>query len=144
MQKINHTLAIQYLWLHHNRNQYFVLYYRHFRYLLVSFMFIITSKVMVKVWSVSCLVVSDSLPPIDCSPPGSSVYGILQARILEWVAIPLSRGFSWPKDWTSSILQEESLLSEPPGKPILTIIYTIRFLSFDVAIKKQIYYSTML
>ena len=32
--------------------------------------------------------------PIDCSPPGSSVRGILQARILEWVAIPFSRGSS--------------------------------------------------
>ena len=38
--------------------------------------------------------------PMDCSPPGSSVYGILQARILEWVAIPFSRGSSWPRDQT--------------------------------------------
>ena len=38
--------------------------------------------------------------PIDCSPPGSSVYGILQARVLEWVAIPFSRGFSRPRDGT--------------------------------------------
>ena len=38
--------------------------------------------------------------PMDCSPPGSSVHGILQARILEWVAIPLSRGSSWPRDRT--------------------------------------------
>ena len=38
--------------------------------------------------------------PIDCSQSGSSVYGILQARILEWVAIPFSRGSSWPRDWT--------------------------------------------
>ena len=37
----------------------------------------------------SCLTVSDSM---DCSPPGSSAHGILQARILEWVAIPFSRG----------------------------------------------------
>ena len=37
---------------------------------------------------------------MDCSPPGSSVHGILQARILEWVAIPFSRGSSWPRDWT--------------------------------------------
>ena len=37
---------------------------------------------------------------MDCSLPGSSVYGILQARILEWVAIPFSRGSSWPRDWT--------------------------------------------
>ena len=38
--------------------------------------------------------------PTDCSPPGSSVHGILQARILEWVAIPFSRGSSWPRGWT--------------------------------------------
>ena len=38
--------------------------------------------------------------PIDCSPPDSSVQGILQARILEWVVIPFSRGSSWPKEWT--------------------------------------------
>ena len=38
--------------------------------------------------------------PMDCSPPGFSVYGILQARILEWVAIPFSRGSYWPRDRT--------------------------------------------
>ena len=38
--------------------------------------------------------------PMDCSPPSSSVHGILQARILEWVAIPFSRGTSQPRDWT--------------------------------------------
>ena len=40
---------------------------------------------------------------MDCSPPGSSIYGILQARILEWVAIPFFRGFSWPRyqTWVS-------------------------------------------
>ena len=45
----------------------------------------------------SCLTLCD---PMDCSPPGSSVCGILQARILEWVAIPSSRGSSWPRDQT--------------------------------------------
>ena len=45
----------------------------------------------------SCLTLRD---PMDCSPPGSSVYGILQARILEWVAMPFSRGSSWPRNWT--------------------------------------------
>ena len=35
---------------------------------------------------------------MDCSLPGSSVHGILQARILEYVAIPSSREFSWPRD----------------------------------------------
>ena len=38
--------------------------------------------------------------PMDCSPPGSSVHGILQARILEWVAIPFSRECSQPRDRT--------------------------------------------
>ena len=48
-------------------------------------------------WSRS--VVSDSLQPVDCSPPSSSIHGILQARILEWVAISF-RGSSWPRDRT--------------------------------------------
>ena len=39
----------------------------------------------------SCLTLMD---PVDCSPPGSSVHGILQGRILEWVAMPSSRGSS--------------------------------------------------
>ena len=43
----------------------------------------------------SCLTLCD---PMDCSPPGSSVHGILQARILEWVAMPSSRGTSQPRD----------------------------------------------
>ena len=38
--------------------------------------------------------------PTDCSPPGSSVHAIPQARIVEGVAIPFSRGSSWPGDWT--------------------------------------------
>ena len=37
---------------------------------------------------------------MDCSPPGTSVYGILQARILVWIAMPSSRGSSWPRDGT--------------------------------------------
>ena len=38
--------------------------------------------------------------PVDCSPTGSSVHGLLQARILEWAAISFSRGSSQPRDWT--------------------------------------------
>ena len=38
--------------------------------------------------------------PMACSLPGSSVHGILQARILEWVATPSSRASSWPRDQT--------------------------------------------
>ena len=43
-------------------------------------------------------VVSDSCDPMDCSPPDSSVHGILQARILEWVAISFSRVSSRPRN----------------------------------------------
>ena len=38
--------------------------------------------------------------PVDYSPPGSSIHGIIQARILEWVAIPFFRGSSRPRDQT--------------------------------------------
>ena len=51
-----------------------------------------------------CYLVSESCPTfcdrMDCSPPGSSVHWIFQARILEWVAISFSRGSSWPRDRT--------------------------------------------
>ena len=43
----------------------------------------------------SCLTLCD---PMDCSPPGSCVHEILQARILEWVAFPFSKGSSQPRD----------------------------------------------
>ena len=60
----------------------------------------------------SCLTLCD---PTDCSPPGLSVHGILQARILEWVATP--RDFSHPGfKPVSPALQADSLPSEPPGK----------------------------
>ena len=51
----------------------------------------------VKWKSLSCVQLCD---PTDCSPSGSSVHGILQARILEWVAISFSRGSSRPRNWT--------------------------------------------
>ena len=42
--------------------------------------------------------------PMDCSLPGFSVHGILQAGILEWVAMPSSKGSSWPEGWTPCVL----------------------------------------
>ena len=54
----------------------------------------------------SCLTLCD---PMDCSPPDFSVHGILQARILEWVAIPFSRGSSGPRDWTRLLLCRQIL-----------------------------------
>ena len=69
--------------------------------------------------SSSKMTVAQSWPtlcdPIDHSLPGSSVHGILQARILEWVAIHFSRGSSQPRiEPRSPALQADSLLSEPP------------------------------
>ena len=62
-----------------------------------------------------CLTLCDHM---DCSPLGSSVLGILQARLLEWVAMPSSRGdLPNPGIERSPALQAASLPSEPPGKP---------------------------
>ena len=67
-----------------------------------------------------CLTLCSSM---DSSLPGSSVHGILQARILEWIAMPSSRGSSWSRDWTHvsyvscTDWQVGSLPLVPPGKP---------------------------
>ena len=61
--------------------------------------------------------------PMDCSPLGSSIHGILQARILERVTIPFSRGSCQPKDQNRSpALRADSLLSEAPGKNGVNIL----------------------
>ena len=66
------------------------------------------------------MTVCDSM---DCSLPGSSVHGILQARILEWVAISYSRGSSQPRNQAggSPALQADSLPAELPVKPRLKV-----------------------
>ena len=59
--------------------------------------------------------------PMDRSLSGSSVHGILQAKILEWVAISYSRGSSWPRDWTHiswvSCIAGKVFTTVAPGKP---------------------------
>ena len=74
-------------------------------------------------WWFSRLVVSDSCDPVDCSPPGFSVHGNSQARILEWVAISSSGDLPDPgMEPTFPTLQVVSCISLPaelPGKPIL-------------------------
>ena len=74
-------------------------------------------------------VLSDSLDPTDYGRSGSSVHGILQARILGWVAMPSSRGSSPPRDWTRSpALQVNSLPSELLGKPMNTGVGSLHLL----------------
>ena len=63
--------------------------------------------------------------PMDCNPPGSSVHGILQARILEWIAIQFYRESSRLRDQTRSpALQADSLPSELPEKPHGPLVLT--------------------
>ena len=70
---------------------------------------------------VKVLVTQLCLTPCDSKnwgPPGSSVLGILQARVLGWIAIAFSRGYSIPDIASRSpALQSDSLLSESIGKP---------------------------
>ena len=66
--------------------------YYHWIYRLLSLV-----KVKWSEFAQSCLTLCD---PMDCSPPGSSLHGILQARVLEWIAVSFSRGSSQPRDRT--------------------------------------------
>ena len=60
-----------------------------------------------------------------------TVHGILQARILEWVAFPFSKGSSQPRDWTQvSRLETDSLLAEPQGKPNNIGVDSLSFLQW--------------
>ena len=78
------------------------------------------------IWCVCvCVLVTQSRPTfcghMDCSLPGSSVHRILQARILEWFAIPFSRGSSQSRDRTQvSCTASRFFTPEPPGKPIIS------------------------
>ena len=81
--------------------------------------------------------VSQSCPtlcdPMDCRPPGSSIHGIFQARVVEWVAISFSRGSSWPMDpWIepgSPAMQADAL----PSEPYLLLSY-LPLLSSDIEV----------
>ena len=65
-----------------------------------------------------CCLVTKSCNSMHCSPPGSSVHGIFQARILKWIAIPFSRGFSPPRNGTCiSCIAGGFFATEPHGKP---------------------------
>ena len=80
----------------------------------------------------SCPTLGD---PMDYSWPGPSVHGMLQARILEWVAIPFSNGSSQPRDRTqrSPALQADSL-SKPPGKRLRQVSLKTAELSGNVVL----------
>ena len=78
----------------------------------------------------SCSVTFDSLHPLDCSPPGSSVHGILQARILEWIAISSPGDLPNPGiEPESPALQVESFTAEPQGTLMVHVKKKIHFLA---------------
>ena len=93
-----------------------------------SLPFVIQFNHFSKIYYISCccLVTKSCLTlcyPVDCSPPGSSVHGISQARVLEWVAIPFSKGSFQPRDQTLiSCLVGRFFTTESPGKPITSLI----------------------
>jgi len=107
---------------------------------------LILIKVKVKV-AHSCPAICD---PMDCGLLGSSVHGILQARILEWVAVPFSRGpFDPAIECTFSTLPVGSLPSDPPGKPkktgmgnlsVLQGNFSTQELNQDILLCRQILY----
>ena len=70
--------------------------------------------------------------PVHCSPAGASVHGISQARILEWVAMPSSRGFSPPRDQTHTFYLTGGFLTPaPPRKPVTHITLGSSFYLLD-------------
>ena len=76
--------------------------------LLISYVFVLVAQ--------SCPTLCD---PMDCSPPSFSVHGILQARILEWIAILFARGASQPRDRTLvSCLTGRFLPFQQQGNPV--------------------------
>ena len=71
--------------------------------------------------------------PMDCSPPGSSVHGISQARMLACVAISYSTGSSWTRDGTHFFCVGRWILTAPPGKPSLDTVRTL----LSICLSKQ-------
>ena len=80
-----------------------------------------------------CLVTQSCLSlcnPMNCSPPGSSVHGILQARILEWAAISFSRGSFQPRDQTCISCIGRWILCHWATREACLYIYAFHFISF--------------
>ena len=96
-----------------------------------------------KCWLSHCCLVTKSgttaYSPMDCSPPGSSVHGISQARILEWVAISFSRGSLRSRDQTRvpalHCIASGFFTTEPPRMSWL-LCWVVAFI-FIKQIKKQ-------
>ena len=78
----------------------------------------------------SCLTLCD---PMDCGPPGSSIHGISQARLLEWVAVSVSRGSSQPRDWAHVSWIGRQILYQWAGRCRAAQLASIRLMSGQVS-----------
>ena len=70
--------------------------------------------------------------PMDCSLPGSSVHRILQARIMEWVAIPFSRGSSWLRGWTQVSRVDRQILYHLSYQPKTRMLSEVGFIKREL------------
>ena len=127
--RVGHDWVFEHIWvyLHTCIYTYTNIYQRHViidvRKIVLIYTHMHTPHNVWKKKSESLSVMSDSL-----WPHGLTVHGILQARILEWVAFPFSRWFSQPREWTQSpASQLNSSPAEPPGKPKNTGVGSLSF-----------------
>ena len=99
------------------------------------FSYIISSKIVHYLYVLVAQLCPTLCDPINCNLPGSSVHRYLQARILEWVAIPFSRGSSWPRNWTqiSCTAGKFFTIWATREAPITSIDFYINFISYYLA-----------
>ena len=99
--------------------------HRHGGKLILLFYYITAGRSYIMHGRCVASVMSDSLRPLDCSLPSSSVHGVFQTRTLEWVAIPFSSRSSWPRDQTrvscGSCMTGRLFTTEFPGKRMLRL-----------------------
>ena len=123
----NHREALKF-WLHSYINQV--------GYLIFLLMVVDILKVAVSAFlgSIICVLAAQSCSALcnsmDCRPPGFSVHGILQARILEWAAIPFFRASSWSRDWTQVFCIAGGFFTIWATREALTSCITGKFSSF--------------
>ena len=116
-----HSLISKFCWIHDQDSSYYDFisigqnWAKYCIFYLVKFLFHLELIICCCCLAAKlCLTLCD---PTDCSPPGSSVHGISQAGILEWVAISFSRGSSWPRiEAAAPALAGRFFIAETLGK----------------------------
>ena len=86
---------------------------------------------------------TDFCNPMDYRLPASSVHGIIWARILEWVAIPFSRGPFRPRDQSRvSCIAGSFFTAEPPGKPMIVLKWNLKYDTNELPYEQETDYKT--